>query len=147
MGVFQLSEQQALASAWTRIFHISNNLLWLELYQCVKEENFTGKRRMHKPEEPLPFPLHVRIFVIIPFLLSLAFSLPKHQQPERRRLPEWKLIAKRLLNILAFNQSICCFSSYLTCFSFFLLFCRLLRKMLFITLYARANTIKEGKMT
>lgn len=57
------------------IFHIASNC-WL--YQCVKRENFTGKRRMHKPEEPLPFPFHVRIFVIIPFLsVSLqSLSLP-----------------------------------------------------------------------
>lgn len=31
---------------------------------------------MHKPEEPLPLPFHVRIFVIIPFSATAALTHP-----------------------------------------------------------------------
>lgn len=79
-------------------------------YQCVESGKFsTGKRRMHKPEEPLPFPFHVRIFVIIP-ISAAAFSLsrrrPKTPATEKATAPgiERESSKKRVPNILAFNQ-------------------------------------------
>jgi hypothetical protein len=48
-------------------FALAANTLLPVFISVLKRKISTGKRRMHKPEEPLPFPLHVRIFVIIPF--------------------------------------------------------------------------------
>lgn len=136
------------------IFHILSN--WcvlaaavkaLSFISVLKRKIFTGKRRMHKPEEPLPFPFHVRIFVIIPFSTAFCYCLlasfsQQHQQPERRRLPEkqQKCFGKKLLNILAFNQRICC---YLTpsSSSFFL---SVTSENVFITLCACANKKKKN---
>lgn len=66
---------------------------------------------MHKPEEPLPFPFHVRIFVIIPFSatafsLSLSRHRPKTPATEKATAPgiERESSKKQVPNILAFNQ-------------------------------------------
>jgi hypothetical protein len=62
---------------------------------------------MHKPEEPLPLPFHVRIFVIIPFSAALRHPTPVTRREKRRRLPE-----KKLRNVLASNQRICCYRTF-----------------------------------